>query len=59
MGAKWISMAVAKPFVRTVNWLHASDATPHVFPHGGLARADQTAKPLVAWLQSFRAETLV
>ena len=31
---------------------------PHIYPHGGLIRADQAAKPLVAWLQSVRAETL-
>ena len=56
--AKWIALAVAKPFVRTVTWLQASDAMPHVYPHGGLIRADNTAKPLVGWLQSVRAETL-
>ena len=58
-GAKWIAMAVAKPFVRTVSWLHSSDAMPHIYPHGGLIRPNQTAKPLVSWLQSLRAETLV
>jgi hypothetical protein len=57
-GEKWIAMAVAKPFVRTVSWLHASDALPHIFPHGGLVGADQAAKPLVGWLRSLRAETL-
>jgi hypothetical protein len=31
---------------------------PHTYPHGGLIRADQAAKPLVPWLQSVRAETL-
>ena len=58
-GARWIALAVAKPFVRTVNWLQASDAQPHLYPHGGLVRPDQTAKPLVSWLQALRAETLV
>ena len=57
-GARWIAMAVAKPFVRTVSWLQSSDALPHLYPHGGLIRLDQTAKPLVSWLQSLRAETL-
>jgi hypothetical protein len=57
-GARWIALAIAKPFVRTVSWLQASDALPHVYPHGGLIRVDQTAKPLVSWLQSVRAETL-
>ena len=53
-GAQWIALAVAKPFVRTVTWLQASDALPHIYPHGGLFRADQTPKPLVPWLQSLR-----
>jgi hypothetical protein len=58
-GARWIALAVAKPFIRTLNWLQASDAHPHLYPHGGLVRPDQTAKPLVSWLQALRAETLV
>jgi hypothetical protein len=58
-GARWIALAVAKPFVRTVSWLQASDAAPHLYPHGGLTRPDQSAKPLVQWLQALRAETLV
>jgi hypothetical protein len=57
-GARWIALAVAKPFVRTVTWLQASDATPHTYPHGGLIRPDQAAKPLVPWLRSLRTETL-
>ncbi len=57
-GEKWIALAVAKPFVRTVSWLQASDALPHIFPHGGLVGADQAAKPLVGWLRSLRTDTL-
>jgi hypothetical protein len=57
-GAKWIALAVAKPFVRSVVWLQASDASPHLYPHGGLFRKDQTAKPLFPWLKSFRREIL-
>jgi len=56
--ARWLSLAVAKPFVRSVTWAQASDATPHLFPHGGLFRADQTPKPLFPWLKSFRKELL-
>jgi hypothetical protein len=56
--AKWIALAVAKPFVRSVIWLQASDAAPHLYPHGGLFRADQKAKPLFPWLTSFRREVL-
>jgi len=57
--ARWIALAAAKPFVRAVNWLQSSDAHSHLFPHGGLVRANHTAKPLVAWLQNFRDEALV
>jgi hypothetical protein len=57
--AKWIALAIAKPFVRTLSWLQASDALPHLYPHGGLLRADQTAKPLYTWLQTLRQEMLV
>ena len=38
-GAKWLALAVAKPFVRTVSWLEQSDAIPHMYPHAGLIRA--------------------
>ncbi len=35
--SKWIALAVAKPFVRTVSWLQASDALPHLYPHARAA----------------------
>jgi hypothetical protein len=57
-GSKWVALAVAKPFVRTVSWLHASDALPHLYPNGGLLRPDQTTKPLYSWMQMLRKETL-
>lgn len=57
-GARWIALAIAKPFVRTVTWLQASDAVPHTYPHGGLIRPDLAARPLVPWLQQVRSETL-
>ena len=38
--------------------LQPSDAAAHMYPHGGLYRADQSAKPIVAWLKSFRREIL-
>jgi hypothetical protein len=52
-------LALAKPFVRTLSWLQSSDAIPHLYPHAGLFRPDQVAKPLLGWLQSLRKETLV
>jgi hypothetical protein len=56
--ARWVSLAAAKPFVRSVTWLQASDAAPHLFAHGGLFRPDQSAKPVVDWLRTFRAAHL-
>jgi hypothetical protein len=57
-GARWVALAVAKPFVRTLSWLQLSDAFPHLYPHGGLLRRDQSPKPLLSWLQILRKETL-
>ena len=57
--ARWIALAVAKPFVRSVSWSQPSDAAPHLYPHGGLFRADQSPKPIVNWIKSFRKEILV
>jgi hypothetical protein len=56
--AKWMALAVAKPYVRSVSWSQVSDATPHLFPHAGLFRPDNTPKPLFHWLQEFRRELL-
>ena len=58
LGDEMDALAVAKPFVRTLSWLQFSDACPHLYPHGGLLRPDQTAKPLYSWLQMLRKETL-
>ena len=57
-GAKWVALAVAKPFVRTLSWLQSSDAFPHLYPHAGLLRPNQTAKPLLSWMQMLRKDTL-
>jgi hypothetical protein len=57
-GAKWLALAVAKPFVRTACWQQSSDAVPHLYPHAGLLRPNQTAKPLLSWMRLLRKETL-
>jgi hypothetical protein len=56
--ARWVSLAMAKPFVRSVAWAQTSDALPHLYPHGGIFRPDQTPKPLYGWFKSFRSELL-
>jgi hypothetical protein len=57
-GSKWIALAVAKPFVRTLSCLQLSDALPHLYPNAGLLRADNSPKPLYSWIQMLRRETL-
>jgi hypothetical protein len=56
--ARWISLAAAKPYVRSITWLQPTDATPHLYPHAGLFHADNTPKQLLSWLKTFRRENL-
>lgn len=58
LAAKWIALAAAKPFVRSVAWTQMTDAAPHLFPHGGLFDAQQEPKPLLPWMRAFRQELL-
>jgi hypothetical protein len=58
IAARWIALAVAKPFVRSVTWRQLDDAAPHSYRHAGLIRPDRTPKPLLDWLKGFRAEIL-
>lgn len=58
LAAKWLALAAAKPFVRSVAWTQMTDAAPHLFPHGGLFDAQQDPKPLLPWMRSFRQELL-
>ena len=57
-GARWLALGLAKPYVRSVIWQQASDALPHVYPHAGLFRADNTPKPIFPWLQSLRQDVI-
>ncbi|MHB1558338.1 MAG: endo-1,4-beta-xylanase [Isosphaeraceae bacterium] len=56
--SRWLALAIAKPFVRSVTWLQAADTLPHTYPHGGLVGPDLAPRPLVSWLRSVRTETL-
>ena len=56
IAARWIALAVAKPFVRSVTWRQLDDSAPHLYPHGGLIRPNKTPKPLLDWLRTFRSE---
>ena len=58
IASRWLALAVAKPFVRSVTWKQCDDSAPHQYPHGGLIRPDRQAKPLLDWIKSFRQEVL-
>jgi hypothetical protein len=55
---RWTALAVAKPFVRSVTWLQATDAERHLFAHGGLFRPDLAPKLIVERLKAFRQQYL-
>ena len=59
IAARWIALAVAKPFVRSVTWRQVTDGAPHVYPHAGLLRPNHAPKPLLEWLAGFRSELLI
>ncbi len=56
--SRWLSLAVAKPFVRSVTWLEPTDSSPRLYPASGLFRANHTPKPVFQWLREFRRELL-
>jgi hypothetical protein len=56
---QWISLAMAKPFVKSVTWHHACDSVMHLYPRGGLFRADDSPKPAFEWLKTFRGRYLI
>lgn len=58
VAARWVALAVAKPFVRSVTWRQLDDAAAHLYPHAGLIHANKTPKPLLDWLKSFRHDLL-
>src|SRR5438132_347049 len=51
-------LAVCKPYVRAVHWVHARDAEPHLFPHCGLFDARGNAKPALRSLRALRDKHL-
>jgi hypothetical protein len=52
------SLAVCKPFVQSVQWVHLSDAQPHQFPHAGLVDAHGQARPALGRLRQLREQHL-
>ena len=52
------ALALCKPFVQAVQWVHLSDAQPHQFPHAGLLDADNQPRPAFDRLRQLRAQHL-
>jgi hypothetical protein len=56
--ADWVAsctaLALCKPTVRSVHWVHWSDGDPHYFPHCGLASDHVIVKPAVERLRALR-----
>lgn len=52
------TLCVCKPFVRTVQWAHFSDAQPHQFPYVGLVDAHENLKPALRQLTTIRGRHL-
>jgi len=52
------SLAVCKPFVQSVQWVHLSDAQRHQFPHAGLVDAHGQARPALGRLRQLREQHL-
>ena len=57
-GAAFAALALCKPSVKAVHWVHASDAETHVFPHCGLIDAQGNAKPVLQNLRDLRKNHL-
>ena len=55
---RWMSLAAAKPFVRSITWLQPTDALPHLFGHAGLFGLDGKPKPAFEALKGIKAAYL-
>ncbi len=60
--AEWVTdfakLAVCKPFVDAVHWIHLTDAEPHQFPHCGLFDEKGNEKPALQRLRGLREKYL-
>jgi hypothetical protein len=48
------ALALCKPYVQSVQWVHPSDAEPHQFPHCGLLDNHDQPKPALQRLRELR-----
>ncbi len=56
--AAFAPLALCKPYVQGVQWVHLSDAEPHQFPHCGLLDAEGREKPAADRLREMREKYL-
>ena len=56
--ADFASLALCKPYVQAVNWVHFSDAQPHQFPNCGLLDAAGRPLPALDVFEALRATHL-
>jgi hypothetical protein len=56
--AAFTALALCKPYVRGVQWIHFTDAEPHQFPHCGLVDAAGNVKPALKRLHEIREQHL-
>jgi hypothetical protein len=56
--ADWVrhlaSLALCKPYVKSVQWCHFADAQPHTFPNCGVLGHDGSQRPALAELRALR-----
>jgi hypothetical protein len=52
------SLALCKPQVQALHWVHLSDALPHQYPHCGLLDAKGQPRPALARLRELREKHL-
>jgi hypothetical protein len=48
------SLALCKPYVQAVQWVHFADSEPHIFPGCGLVDAEGVLRPALSALESLR-----
>lgn len=56
--ARYAELAVCKPYVRGVHWVHFADAEPHLLPNCGLVDGSGAVKPALARLRELREKHL-
>lgn len=56
--ANFAALALCKPSVRGIQWVHLADAHPHLYPHCGLFDSQNQAKPVVQSLRNLRERHL-